>query len=61
MMFIDSMPLIRPLKLSDCGLKNCRVLSFFANENEELADELVEDEEDSEDLIPKLLEVKFNI
>jgi hypothetical protein len=54
MMFIDSIPLIRPLKLSDCELKNCKALSFFANENEELAEELVDEEEDSEDLIPSI-------
>lgn len=59
-MFIDSIPLIRPLKLSDCGLKNCKVLSFFANENEELADELVDDEDDRDDLIPlRLFKVGF--
>jgi len=59
--FIESIPLIRPFKLSELELKNWKVLSALASENDELADELVEDEEDRDVRIPIKIIYEFNL
>jgi len=42
-------------------LKNWKVLSALASENDELADELVEDEEDRDVRIPIKIIYEFNL